>query len=450
MSSKSISIPHADGFHLKFCRILYFLFLISIAGCKKGALPVDSVVTQKTTPFITFIQPANDSANVSTDSRIYASFSQAMDSTTITTSDFILRNGNINIPGTVSYSNKTAVFIPDDDFSPNATYTGTITTGVKNLSGISLKSNFIWNFTTGDAYHYEMTQRSTAVTDFARDGTKMMQMGDYIYSYGGWTADPIQTYNDVYRSNGNLSTWTKMPDAPWHGRHTFGIAKPDSTLYVIGGDYQNNVFDVWSSTDGITWEEKNDGSGNFLGNRILYGACSHNGKLYILGGQVGIDTTYGLFTDVWSSVDGKNWSQIATNKNFLGKNVSGASASFNGKIWVIGGGLYDYSLAPALRFNNEVWNSVDGINWQQQPTPPWPGRQYTNVCVWDNKLWMIGGTNGSNLADIWYLKKNGTWTQFTPPPSYIGRHATAVAVFNDQLVITCGNYNNDCWVIEKL
>ena len=83
MSSKSISIPHDDGFHLKFCRILYFLFLISLAGCKKGALPVDSVVTQKTTPFITFIQPANDSANVSTDSRIYASFSQAMDSTTM-------------------------------------------------------------------------------------------------------------------------------------------------------------------------------------------------------------------------------------------------------------------------------------------------------------------------------------------------------------------------------
>jgi hypothetical protein len=63
---------------------------------------------------------------------------------------------------------------------------------------------------------------------------------------------------------------------------------------------------------------------------------------------------------------------------------------------------------------------------------------------------MIGGSGADgNFSDIWYLKKNGTWTEFIPPHSYKGRHATGVAVYNNKLVITCGNYINDCWVIEK-
>jgi hypothetical protein len=308
---EKISLPYGE-FHFKFCIILFFIFLFSTFGCDNGNYNTES---PSLPPIVTFTEPAIDSANVSTDSEISASFDQAIDLTTITTSSFILQTGNVNVPGTISYSNKKIVFIPDNDLNPNTSYTATITTGVKNLSGISLENNFKWNFTTGAAYHYEMTERSNAVTDSERDGTKIMQMGDYLYSYGGWTAGG-NVYNDVYRSNGDLSTWTKMTNASWHGRHTFGIAKLDSTLYVFGGDLYNKTFDVWSSADGIKWEEKNDGSNNFLGSRILYGACAHNGMLYVLGGQAEDDSSHGLFADVWSSVDGINWLQIAKTKLF--------------------------------------------------------------------------------------------------------------------------------------
>jgi hypothetical protein len=94
---------------------------------------------------------------------------------------------------------------------------------------------------------------------------------------------------------------------------------------------------------------------------------------------------------------------------------------------------------------------VDGITWNQEPDFPGTERSYTDVIVWDNKLWVICGYNHheSNTRSIWYMKRDGTWSEYTPPQGFIGRHATGVGVYNNKLVITCGNYNNDCWVIEK-
>ncbi len=47
------------------------------------------------------------------------------------------------------------------------------------------------------------------------------------------------------------------------------------------------------------------------------------------------------------------------------------------------------------------------------------------------------------------MKSDGSWTEFKTPDDFLGRHATAVAAYNNKIVITCGSYHNDCWVIEK-
>ena len=428
-------------------------------GCKKISNETGSNKAQISyiDPKVIYTYPASNADSILVDSSITVKFNTEMDSSTINSSSFIVQNDSMNVPGRVLYSNKEAVFIPSGDLMENTKYTAKVLINAKDAQGRSIDNNYVWNFTTGVA-HYVMTLRSTSVTDSARDGTKVMQMGAYMYSYGGWTGAPSQTYNDVYRSSGDLSTWTKISNAPWHSRHTFGIAKIDSTLFVVGGDYQNYLFDVWSSTDGETWTQKSAALNSVLGNRILYGACSHNGNLYVLGGQNDItDISYAnRFEDVWRSPDGINWTQIVTNQDFLGKNISGACTSFNGKIWVIGGGVYDNYADSATRWTNEVWSSPDGITWEQQPNAPFGKRVYDDVIVWDDKLWMIGGSDsGGNFSDIWYMTKKGVWRQFKDIPyysvgvNYAGRHATGVGVYNNKLVITCGNYNNDCWVIEK-
>ncbi len=294
---------------------------------------------------------------------------------------------------------------------------------------------------------YTMTNRSNWITHYNRDGSKLMQIGDSLYMYGGWTSKPLQSNSDIFRSSGDLSVWQEMHDATWPGRHSFGIGKIDSTLYIFGGDQYTNVFDVWKTTDGMNFTLVNADLSSTIGNRLLYGACVHKGKLYVLGGQSRSKLNSGL-TDVWSSADGIFWEKIASNKKFLGKNISGTVVSYKNKIWVLGGGYYKHPQV-SRRWTNEVYSSPNGIDWRREPHPPWGGRQYADACVWNNKLWVIGGDNGENLSDIWYMREDGSWHEFETPEGYTGRHATAVGVYNDQLVIACGNYHNDCWVIEK-
>jgi hypothetical protein len=252
----------------------------------------------------------------------------------------------------------------------------------------------------------------------------------------------------VYRSTGDLSSWEQLPNAPWHRRHTFGIGKIDSTVYIFGGDHLYNEFDVWRTNDGQTFEQVTESLDNTIGRRLLYGACVHNNKLFVLGGQSALDHE-SVLTDVWVSDDGANWSQIARDKQFLGKNISGAVASFNGRIWVVGGGKYANDDA-GKSWTNHIYSSKDGKNWRREKDAPWSGRQYHDVYVWDNKLWVVGGHNGKNLADIWYMKRDGKWVKFETPPGFEARHATALAEYNNQLVIACGNYHNDCWVIKRV
>ncbi|WP_138431897.1 Ig-like domain-containing protein [Fodinibius saliphilus] len=53
-----------------------------------------------------------------------------------------------SIGGTISYSDKVAVFTPDAELEEGALYTFTVTTGVKSSENIALENNYTWSFTT--------------------------------------------------------------------------------------------------------------------------------------------------------------------------------------------------------------------------------------------------------------------------------------------------------------
>jgi len=44
---------------------------------------------------------------------------------------------------------------------------------------------------------------------------------------------------------------------------------------------------------------------------------------------------------------------------------------------------------------------------------------------------------------------SGEWHRSETPQGFEPRHASGVGVYIDKLVIVCGNYHNDSWVIEK-
>jgi len=110
-----------------------------------------AAVPDTTPPRVSSTTPANGATGVAINSTITATFSETMDSSTITTSTFTVDTGGNNISGSVSYSGTTATFTPSSNLSYSTTYTAMITTGVKDAAGNAMASSYHWSFTTVSA-----------------------------------------------------------------------------------------------------------------------------------------------------------------------------------------------------------------------------------------------------------------------------------------------------------
>ena len=102
-----------------------------------------------TAPTVISTSPVDLATNVPINRQITATFSEAMNSTTISSNTFILQQGGTSVSGSVSYASGTATFAPAGVLLGNTLYTATITTGVKDLSGYTLSTNYVWSFTSG-------------------------------------------------------------------------------------------------------------------------------------------------------------------------------------------------------------------------------------------------------------------------------------------------------------
>jgi hypothetical protein len=108
-----------------------------------------STTTGTVAPTVSSTIPTNTATGVPINSKLAVTFSEAMDPATITNTTFTLQQGITTVTGTVSYVSGTATFAPATNLTPNAAYTATITTGVTDLAGNALASDFVWSFTTG-------------------------------------------------------------------------------------------------------------------------------------------------------------------------------------------------------------------------------------------------------------------------------------------------------------
>ena len=123
-------------------------------------------------PRVNSTNPVNLAVGVTVDSVVSASFNEAMDPATISTSTFTLMNGLTPVVGTVVYdvANNIVTFSPLSSLALGATYTARITTGAKDLAGNALEPGIIanpWTFKTTTAPPVAPTVTTVSPTNTA-------------------------------------------------------------------------------------------------------------------------------------------------------------------------------------------------------------------------------------------------------------------------------------------
>lgn len=174
------------------------LLIVFNVGCnKKDVIP-------GILPRVTSTNPIKDATGIEINNNVSAVFNVVMDPSTITAENFVLKQGTTNIAGVVDYSGSTATFNPATDLTPNTSYTATITTGVKEESGLSMTLPYSWNFTSGAAL--DITKPSVSLTG------------------------PLNNASGVVRNNVVSVTFSEPMDALTINSNTFYLMQGSTTI----------------------------------------------------------------------------------------------------------------------------------------------------------------------------------------------------------------------------
>jgi hypothetical protein len=107
-----------------------------------------------TPPVVTATSPASGATGINTSTTVTATFSEALDSGSVSGSTFKLASGATPVSATVSYNAGVATLAPNGALAAGATYTATVvggSAGVKDAAGNPLAADFSWSFTTAGA-----------------------------------------------------------------------------------------------------------------------------------------------------------------------------------------------------------------------------------------------------------------------------------------------------------
>ena len=296
-------------------------------------------------------------------------------------------------------------------------------------------------------YRWECITEKAAFA--GRDGAGALVFRDRMWLLGGWNPGdkvnfPRICNSEVWASSDG-AVWTEEnPQAPWEGRHTAGYAVHNGRMWIVGGDCNQGHYqkDVWSSADGTRWDLVNDNVP--WAPRVLHYTLVFDGKIWVMGGQtISQFAPFAdvFYSDVWSSPDGVAWTRVTEGVPWAPRGMIGGCAVFKGRMWILGGGTYDTPTTPDRIFYNDVWRSADGANWDRHiESAPWDPRQYHDVAVFDDRMWVMEGYNVSsgNRCDVWYSSDGATWHELPDTP-WAPRHAASVFVYGDALWMVAGN-----------
>lgn len=312
----------------------------------------------------------------------------------------------------------------------------------------------------GMAIAEDQTPRWVRVTERAaftpRDSCGELVFQGRMWLLGGWMNSHEDPPRDVWSSTDGV-TWTCVtPQAEWKHSDFPMVAVFQDRMWLMGGWHGGRLAHasasnaVWSSSDGKDWRLETSAAG--WTPRMAGGIAVFHDRIWILGGtqQYYFGSDRDLCHDVWSSTDGRSW-QCVTEKAPWAPRAYHQVVVHEGKLWVIGGGNY----VPNYQAYNDVWCSEDGAHWSLVTDhAAWSPRIWFSAAVFGGRMWVLGGWSNHpsrNWNDVWTSVDGRTWSEFKAEEVWKPRHEHSVYVHQDRLWVVGGHAAplvNDVWRLE--
>lgn len=136
------------------------------------------------------------------------------------------------------------------------------------------------------------------------------------------------------------------------------------------------------------------------------------------------------------------WRQVIKNEEAPFLRVDGHQmVVFKEKMWLLGGwlGRYDHDKATYIQGSNywtsQVWCTSDGLNWESKGNAPWAGRHGFGCVVYDDKLWVIGG---DQHTDVWNTNDGVHWNKVTDKVPWGERYFPYIVSFKGKIWVMGG------------
>lgn len=242
--------------------------------------------------------------------------------------------------------------------------------------------------------------------------------------------------------------WVKVTAAAgWQPRDSQGEVVFQDQLWIFGGwfdSFHEPPRDVWSSADGKTWKlVAKDAPWK---HSDLPMTLVHNDRMWFMGGWYkGRLPGHSASSEVWSSVDGSQWEQATAAAGWTPR-IAAASVVFQNKMWILGG-TENYYFGDDKSLKNDVWYSSDGKEWKQATADAgWSPRAYHQAAVLGNKIYVFGGGNYvpkyHAVNDVWSSEDGVKWTKVTDAAPWSARLWFSTAVYRNKMWVLGGWSNN--------
>ena len=333
---------------------------ISTAAQSAGGIPLAAtygwafttgITTNSTAPTVIATVPGSGATTVPTNSNVTATFSKAMDPSTITaTGTFALAvfgAGGAAVPGTVQYAGTIATFTPTSVLTAATEYTATITTAAKDLSGNALAANYAWSFTTGAgpnttgptitltnpadlAPSVTLNTAINATFSEAMNPTTILAPGTFTLAVSGVGGAAVPG-NVTYDVNSDIATFTPLANLAPTTNYTATISNAATDVAgnpLIAGTTPN----PWSFMTGTALGQlaPNLGAAATFGSFGGSAGITNQGIDTVINGDIGTTAASTLVTGFHDAGVGCTYTETGSNMGMVNGNIDTAPPPPNG------------------------------------------------------------------------------------------------------------------------